>query len=114
MSRLITSQNFRNGHTILFCDGWLSYFTSIYHHIFTIIPTTTKEVNKFGYSISENILQFENFEGQMEVPFVIFADFECDLKNIAYEEQTDPKKFYCIFTLLFFLLNVVTMILFPS
>lgn len=95
MSRLISSQINKEGHKKFFCDGCLMYFTSENklnshqqrdcNHIKTKIPTTDLKENKFGKSVPENILQFQNFEKQIKVPFVVYADFECYLKEIDHE-----------------------------
>lgn len=68
MSRWISSQINKNDHKKLFVmDVYVTLHQNLKchqqkdcNHILTKIPTRNLKVNKFGYSVSENILQFEN------------------------------------------------------
>ena len=39
-------------------------------------------------SVKEGIIKFENYFKQLPVPFKIYADFECNLKDIEVYEGT--------------------------
>ncbi|XP_074037614.1 uncharacterized protein [Leptinotarsa decemlineata] len=99
LSRLVSSQISSHGHRMYFCDGCLMYFSDerkLLRHqlndcnfICTTIPTTQIKIDKCGRAIPENILKFENFERQLKVPFVVYADFESILKPI-HTNEPDP------------------------
>ncbi|KAJ8909922.1 hypothetical protein NQ315_017226 [Exocentrus adspersus] len=103
LSRLVSSQKSKHLGKIYFCDGCLQSFSTINHlkqhekndcnHLCTKIPTTYPKLNKYGETVPENILKFVNFEKQLPVPFVIYADFECILKPIQGNEPLDDKPF---------------------
>lgn len=108
MSRLLGSQLNSNTSKKYFCDGCFQFFYSKNkldnhqendcNHVYTKIPTNDLKINKYGEIIPENILQFENFEKQLKLPFVIYADFECILKPIKYEEPTSVEEAFTIDT----------------
>ncbi|KAJ8979684.1 hypothetical protein NQ317_001085 [Molorchus minor] len=86
LSRLVSSQISATEHKKYFCDGCLLYFHNerflLQHqrndcnHICTTTPSTQFRIDKYGKEVPENILKFENFERQMLVPFVVYADFD--------------------------------------
>ena len=41
---------------------------------------------------SKNILKFLNYKNKMQVPYVIYADFECILKEVEDKNETKTKK----------------------
>ncbi|XP_050505444.1 uncharacterized protein LOC126883817 [Diabrotica virgifera virgifera] len=103
LSRLISSQkSHHNGQTFL-CNGCLQFFSSLerlHKHedndcnfVYTKLPTTDMILNKFGRLQKENILQFSNFHKQMQVPFVIYADFESILQPIQHATSSDNSSF---------------------
>lgn len=108
MSRLVSSQINNKCNKKYFCDGCLIYFYSqekldIHqqndcNHMCTKIPTLDLKINKFGKTIPENILQFENFQKQLKVPFVIYADFECFLKPVEHEKPENNLESYTVNT----------------
>ncbi|XP_072389467.1 uncharacterized protein [Diabrotica undecimpunctata] len=61
--------------------------------VYTKLPTTNMILNKYGHLQKENILQFSNFQKQMQVPFVIYADFESILQPIQYATPSDNSPF---------------------
>jgi hypothetical protein len=90
-----------------FCDGCLQYFRSyeklslhLEHdcdHLYAKLPTLNHRINKFGHMVPENILEFENIEKQLTVPFVVYADFESILKPIS-TCTPDPQKSFSMQT----------------
>ena len=42
--------------------------------------------------VEDRIIKFEDYFKQLPAPFKIYADFECDLKNIEIYEGTCTKK----------------------
>lgn len=103
LSRLVSSQVSATEHRKHFCDGCLLYFNNERHlmvhqrndcnHLYTITPSIQFRTDKYGNRVPENILKFENIERQMEVPFVVYADFESVLKPIQTCEP-NPKFSY--------------------
>lgn len=97
LSKLVSSQISKYAHAKFICDGCLLYFSKEIHlklhqmkdcnHVYTITPTIKEKIDKFGNSVPGNILKFENFEKQMKVPFIVYADFETVLKSI---DTCDP------------------------
>jgi len=82
LSRLVSSQLSKHEKRKYLCDGCLLYFScqsKLDEHleqdcnkIRTILPTP-----------DNNILKFLNYNKQMRVPFIIYADFESVLKPIS-------------------------------
>ncbi|KAJ8910231.1 hypothetical protein NQ315_015923 [Exocentrus adspersus] len=102
-SRLVSSQINSREHKKYFCDGCLLHFTCEKllqrhqahdcNHIRTYMPSTEYRKDKCGNFVRGNILKFDNYEKQMEVPFVVYADFESVLKPIDICEPS-PKNSY--------------------
>ncbi|KAJ8949419.1 hypothetical protein NQ318_007519 [Aromia moschata] len=92
LSRLVSSQISNSQHKKYFCDGCLLYFgnqnllfqhqQNDCNHLCTSTPSAEIKKNKYGAYVPGNILKFVNFEKQLEVPFVVYADFESVLKPI--------------------------------
>lgn len=103
LSRLVSMQKSKHNGAVHICDGCIQFFPSIKklqahqendcNHLCTTVPTTNLKINKYGKSVPENILKFENIEKQLEVPFVIYADFESLLKPISHAEPCDSRSF---------------------
>lgn len=101
LSRLVSSQKSRNGHEKYICEGCLIYFTTeekLTRHqgedcnqLKAVLPGNELKINKFGEIVPENILQFEKFEKQLKIPFIIYADFEALLKPV-HTSIPDPTK----------------------
>lgn len=100
LSRLVSSQISSNEHKKHFCDGCLSHFgkenllsshrKNKCDHIDAKIPSTKPRSDGWGTSTPENILEYRNYQKQMEVPFVVYADFESILKPI-HTSQPNPQ-----------------------
>lgn len=98
LSRLISNQLSKHNGKIFLCDGCLQYFTTeqllLRHNQFDCdlvrmnLPSKEIKIDKFGNALPENILKFQNIQKQIEVPFVIYADFECILKPMS---NNDPE-----------------------
>ena len=55
---------------------------------------------KQSVKIEKGIIEFENYFKQIPVPFKIYADFECNLKDVkSYEGSYTKKKFKITFLL---------------
>lgn len=103
LSRLVSKQKSNRHGQLFICDGCLQFFTTQIalnrhiqkdcNYICTNLPSNKLIINKFGDSIPENILQFTNFQKQLKLPFVIYADFESVLKPIQYVEPNDISSF---------------------
>ena len=44
--------------------------------------------------LEEGIIKFENYFKQLPIPFKIYADFECNLKNVEIYEGSYTKKYH--------------------
>lgn len=109
LSRLVATQ-FNSRHaTKYFCDGCLQYFATeiklarhTQHdckHISVNLPTTDLKINRLGNLVPENVLQFQDFEKQMKVPFVCYADFESVLRVLNENEfDINPNSSYTVRT----------------
>jgi len=97
MSRLVSMQLSRHRAQKFICDGCLSFFNKRglleRHqqedclHIRAILPCGNIARDGSGRSKVDNIVKFEHFERKMEVPFAIYADFECILKPLPREDE---------------------------
>ena len=45
-------------------------------------------------NLEKGIIQFENYFKQLPVPFKIYADFECNLRDVEICEGSYPKKYH--------------------
>lgn len=103
LSKLVSSQISKSKHGMYICDGCLQNFQKqdqlLKHqkkdcnHLYTITPSNDLIINKFGEFVPENQLKFINFEKQLPVPFVIYADFESLLKPIQHNEPCNSESF---------------------
>ncbi|XP_023311299.1 uncharacterized protein LOC111691962 [Anoplophora glabripennis] len=103
LSKLVSKQKSLHDGALHICDGCLQSFRKIEilkahqdndcNHVCVKIPSTDLKINKYGESIPENILKFVNFEKQLPVPFVIYADFESLLKPLHHNEPCNENSF---------------------
>ena len=52
---------------------------------------------KQSVKLEEGIIKFENYFKQMPVPFKIYADFECNLRSVKYNEGSYTENIKTIF-----------------
>jgi hypothetical protein len=107
LSKLVSQQISLHHGQKYFCDGCLQYFKThsklVRHlehdcdHLYVKLPTLNHKINKFGHMVPENVLEYENIEKQLSVPFVVYADFESVLKPIL-TCTPDPKKSFSVQT----------------
>ena len=83
----------KNLNKKLFCKSCLQCFTSgnvlIKHEKVCLSINGQQPINLVKGSI-----EFKNYSKQLPVPFKIYADFECNLKNGECHESTYPKKYH--------------------
>ena len=48
---------------------------------------------KHSVKLEKGILEFENYFKQIPVPFKIYADFECNLRSVEYDEGSYTKTY---------------------
>ena len=76
-----------------FCKSCLQCFNSekvlIKHNEDCLSINEEKSVK-----LEERIIKFENYFKQLPVPFKIYADFECNLKNVEIYEGSYTKKYH--------------------
>ena len=85
--RLINSQLTKHKHKIHVCNTCLIHFYSE-----TALIKHKDECNKIVTrlpSVDNNIVSFKNFKKQMDVPFVVYADFECILETINIQNSAN-------------------------
>ena len=49
---------------------------------------------KQSVKLEKGIIQFENYFKQLPVPFKIYADFECNLRDVEIYESSYTKKYH--------------------
>lgn len=103
LSRLVSSQLSNHKHSVFFCDGCLQYFKSETklaehcendcNHVSVILPKEVYKVDRIGRQVLDNVLQFADYQKQLRIPFVVYADFECLLKEIVNVETPTEDTF---------------------
>ena len=83
----------KNKNKKWFCKNCLQCFSSenilIKHKKDCLSITGVQSVK-----VEEGIIKFENYFKQLPVPFKIYADFECNFKNVEVYEGTYTKKYH--------------------
>ena len=83
----------KNKNKKWFCKNCLQCFSSenilIKHKKDCLSITGVQSVK-----VEEGIIKFENYFKQLPVPFKIYADFECNLKNVEIYERPYTKKYH--------------------
>lgn len=97
LSRLVSQQITSRDGKKHFCDGCLHYFRTAEqlevhqrfdcNQVYTKLPTTDRNLDRWGELRAQNILKFDNYQKQVKVPFVIYADFETLLKPLDTGNQ---------------------------
>ena len=83
----------KNKNKKWFCRSCLQCFSSekvlIKHNEDCLIINEAKSVK-----LEERIIKFENYFKQLPVPFKIYADFECNFKNVKIYEGSYTTKYH--------------------
>ena len=75
-----------------FCRGCLQYFSS--ESVLIKDKENCLSINgKQSVKLEKGIIEFENYFKQMQVPFKIYADFECNLRGVESCEGSYTKKY---------------------
>ncbi|XP_030762881.1 uncharacterized protein LOC115887564 [Sitophilus oryzae] len=92
LSKLISKQLSKHNGRKYLCEGCLQYFDTEqklqYHnsydcdHVRINLPSKELFKDKYGNVAYENTLKYVNYQKQMKVPFIVYADFECILKPL--------------------------------
>ena len=89
LSRLVRSQISKHKSKTFICDRCLHFFWSNEKLTKHVIDCSEKNECKILLPTEKNnILQFKNFSNKNQVPFIIYADFECLLKESNEVERT--------------------------
>ena len=85
-------QKTKNKNKKWFCRSCLQYFSS------ESVLIKHKEIclsinGKQSVKLEKGILEFENYFTQIPVPFKIYADFECSLRSVEYDEGSYTKTY---------------------
>lgn len=102
LSRLVSKQLTGGARSLFICDGCLLHFSCKERlnnhqkfdcsHVFTELPNPSKTKRGwFGNNERSDKIRFNNYERQMRVPFVVYADTEAFLKPVAGCDP-DPSK----------------------
>lgn len=103
LATLVVSQKNRHKGRCFICYGCLQFFRTLERlqahemhdcsHISKQLPKSDLILNKYGELLPGNMLKFTNFEKQLPVPFVIYADFESLFKPIHHNEPSISSSF---------------------
>ncbi|XP_046811879.1 uncharacterized protein LOC124421113, partial [Lucilia cuprina] len=89
ISRLVKSQLTKHCRKVYICNTCLIHF-----HNEAVLVKHKEECNKMVTRMpdpGDNILNFKNFKKQMDVPFVVYADFECILESTNVQNSSNVK-----------------------
>ena len=76
-----------------FCKNYLQCFSS--ENILIKHKKDCLSINGVqSVKVKEGIIKVENYFKQLPVPFKIYADFECNLKNVEIYEGSYTKKYH--------------------
>lgn len=89
LSKLVGAQISKRAHKIHICDGCLLYFRTEFQ-LKLHISNDCNRVKTILPEFYDNILKFKNYRNKIDVPFIIYADFEVLLVPIVSDIQT-PK-----------------------
>ena len=77
----------------IFCKSCLQCFSS--EKVLIKYKEDCLSINSMMYvKVEERIIKFENYFKQWPVPFKIYADFECNLRNVEIYEGSYTKKYH--------------------
>ncbi|XP_065370870.1 uncharacterized protein LOC135963015 [Calliphora vicina] len=89
ISRLIKTQLTKHRRKVHVCNTCLIHF-----HNESALMKHKEECNKIVTkmpNLDNNILSFKNFKKQMDMPFVVYADFECILESMNVQNSNSVK-----------------------
>ena len=81
----------KNKNKKCFCKGYLQSFSSknvLIKHKKDCLSISGKQ----SINLEKGTIEFKNYFKQLPVPFKIYADFECNFKNVECYEGTYTKK----------------------
>lgn len=81
ISRLVRKQITGNKNSIFICNYCLLHFSS--ERVFDKHQRDCNRIVTKMPSLEERVVKFKKFERSVQVPFVIYADFECILQNVS-------------------------------
>ena len=83
----------KNKNKKLFCKSCLQCFSS--KNVLIKHKEDCLSINRMqSVDVEEGIIKFKNYSNQLSVPFKIYADFECNLKDIEIYEGSCTKKYH--------------------
>ena len=99
----------KNKNKKWFCKNCLQCFSS--ENILIKHKKDCLSINRVqSVKVEEGIIKFENYFKQLPVPFKIYADFECNLKNVEIYEGSYTKNIIIIFLVVMLIRLSVLMI----
>ena len=83
----------KNKNKKWFCKSCLQCFSS--ENVLIKYKEDCLSINgQQSINLEKGIIKFKNYSKQFPVPFKIYADFECNLKNVECYEGTYKKKYH--------------------
>ena len=83
----------KNKNKKWFCKGCLQCFNS--KNVLTKHKEDCRSINgQQSVNLEERIIEFKNYFKRLPVPFKIYADFECNLRDVEIYEGSYTKKYY--------------------
>ena len=81
----------KNKNKKWFCKSCLQYFSS--ENVLTKHKENCLSINSVqSVNVEKGIIKFENYFKQLPVPFKIYADFQCNLRDVEIYEGSYTKK----------------------
>ena len=75
-----------------FCRSCLQCFTS--ENVLIKHKEDCLNIGKQPVNLEKGIIEFENYFKQLPAPFKIYADFECNLRDVKIDEGSYTKKYH--------------------
>ena len=63
-------------------------------------------IGKQSVKLEKGIIKFQNYFKQIPILFKIYADFECNLKSVEFDEFSYTKKFIVVLLIKLFVLMI--------
>ena len=93
ISRLISGQVSKNNRAKFFCRRCLNHFSSSEKLEIHLESCEQFEFVKIEMPEEGTKLRFKNFQREMKIPFVVYADFECIVEKVSSASKNAEKSF---------------------
>ena len=96
------SHKTKNKNKKWFCKSCLQCFSSDN----VLIKHKESVIGKQSVKLEKGIIKFQNYFKQIPILFKIYADFECNLKSVEFDEFSYTKKFIVVLLIKLFVLMI--------